>query len=158
MALSQRERDRIRVLHEVKQGHVSQVEAAKRLKLSDRQVRRLLLRIARCGDQAVVHGLRGRPSNRRLTAGLEQKVLARVRQRYTDFGPTLASEHLAKEGLAVSRETLRKWMTQAAFWRPRSQRMKKIYVWRERRASFGELVMQDSSPFLWLEDRGPACQ
>ena len=100
----------------------------------------------------------GPPSNRRLTADLEQKVVARVRQRYADFGPTLASEHLAQEGLLVSRETLRKWMTQAAFWRPRRQRMKKIYVWRERRASFGELVMQDSSPFLWLEDRGPACQ
>jgi hypothetical protein len=158
MALSQRERDRIRVLHEVQQGHVTQVEGARRLKLSDRQVRRLLLRIAKHGDRAVVHGLRGRRSNRRLAAGFEQKVLARVRQRYRDFGPTLAAEHLAQEGLAVSRETLRKWMTRAAFWRPRSQRVKKIYVWRERRASFGELVMQDSSPFLWLEDRGPACQ
>src|SRR5271155_531797 len=158
MALSQRERDRIRVLHEVQQGHVTQVEGARRLKLSDRQVRRLLLRIAKHGDQSVVHGLRGRRSNRRLAAGFEQKVLARVRQRYRDFGPTLAAEHLAQEGLAVSRETLRKWMTRAAFWQPRSQRVKKIYVWRERRASFGELVMQDSSPFRWLEDRGPACQ
>src|SRR5271170_3861828 len=157
MALSQRERDRIRVLHEVQQGHVTQVEGARRLKLSDRQVRRLLLRIAKHGDRAVVHGLRGRRSNRRLAAGFEQKVLARVRQRYRDFGPTLAAEHLAQEGLAVSRETLRKWMTRAAFWQPRSQRVKKIYVWRERRASFGELVMQDSSPFRWLEDRGPAC-
>jgi hypothetical protein len=158
MALSQRERDRIGVLHEIQQGHVAQVEGAKRLHLSDRQVRRLLLRIAKQGDQAVVHGLRGRPSNRKLARGLEQKVLARVRQRYRDFGPTLAAEHSAEEGLAVSRETLRKWMTQAAFWRPRNQRVKKIYVWRERKASFGELVMQDSSPFRWLEDRGPACQ
>ena len=158
IALSQRERDRVRVLHEVKQGHVTQVEAARRFQLSDRQVRRLLLRIEKYGDHEVVHGLRGRPSNRRLAAGFEQKVLARVRQRYTEFGPTLAAEHLAKEGLPVSRETLRKWMTQAAFWRPHHQRVKKIYVWRERRASFGELVMQDSSPFRWLEDRGPACQ
>jgi len=158
MALSQRERDRIRVLHEVKQGHLTQAEAAQRLKLCDRQVRRLLLRIAQQGDQAVVHGLRGRPSNRRLAGDFAPKVLARVRQRYADFGPTLASEHLAQEGWAVSRETLRKWMTQAGFWRPRRQRVKKIYVWRERRASFGELVMQDSSPFRWLEDRGPACQ
>jgi hypothetical protein len=53
MALSQRERDRIRVLHEVQQGHVTQVEGARRLKLSDRQVRRLLLRIAKHGDRAV---------------------------------------------------------------------------------------------------------
>ena len=73
-------------------------------------------------------------------------------------GPRLAAEHLAQEGFAVSRETLRKWMTQAALWRPRCQRVKKIHVWRERRASFGELVMQDSSPFRWLEERGPACQ
>ncbi len=58
----------------------------------------------------------------------------------------------------MSRETLRKWMTKAALWRPRSQRVKTVHVWRERRASFGELVMQDSSPFRWLEERGPACQ
>jgi hypothetical protein len=58
----------------------------------------------------------------------------------------------------VSRETLRRWMSKAAFWHPRSQRVKAVHVWRERRASFGELVMQDSSPFRWLEDRGPTCQ
>src|SRR6202050_3791330 len=158
MALSQRERDRMRVLHEMKQGHLTQMEAARRLQLSDRQVPRLLLRIGKYGDQAVVHGLRGRPSNRKCASCFEHKVLARVGQRYADFGPTLAAEHLAQEGLPVSRETLRKWMSKAAFWRPRRQRGKKIFVWRERRAKFGEAGVQDSSPFRWLEDRGPACQ
>jgi hypothetical protein len=158
IALSQRERDRLKVLHEVKQKHLTQVEAARRLKLSDRQVRRLLVRMGEHGDQAIVHRLRGRPSNCKLAVAFEQKILARVRQRYADFGPTLASEHLAQDGLLVSRETLRKWMTQGALWRPRSQRVKAVHVWRERRASFGELVMQDSSPFRWLEERGPACQ
>jgi len=158
IALNQRERDRLRVLHEVQQRHLTQTEAGRRLQLSDRQVRRLLRRVRKQGDQAVVHGLRGRPSNRQLARGLEQKILDRVGQRYADFGPTLAAEHLAKEGLRVSRETLRKWMTKAAYWRPRRQRVKKIHVWRERRASFGELVMQDSSPYRWLEERGPAWQ
>jgi transposase len=157
IALSQRERDRLQVLHEIQQKHLTQVAAAERLKVTDRQVRRMLVRLRERGDRSLVHGLRGRPSNRKLAARLEQKILARLRQRYADFGPTLAAEHLAQEGFAVSRETLRKWMTQAALWRPRSQRVKKIHVWRERRASFGELVMQDSSPFRWLEDRGPAC-
>jgi len=78
-------------------------------------------RIRERGDGALVHGLRGRPSNRKLAARLEQKILARLRQRYADFGPTLAAEHLAQEGFPVSRETLRKWMTKAALWRPRSQ-------------------------------------
>src|SRR6266850_1351832 len=129
ITLSQRERDRLKVLHEVKQKHLSQVAAAERVKVTDRKV----------------------------AARLEQKILERLRQRYADFGPTLAAEHLAKEGLLVSRETLRKWMTKAALWRPRAQRVKTVHVWRERRARFGELVMQDSSPFRWLEDRGPAC-
>src|SRR5216684_2806817 len=158
ITLSQRERDRLKVLHEVQQRHLTQVEAAARLKVTDRQVRRMLLRIREQKDGALVHGLRGRPSNRKLAVRFEEKVLTRVGQRYADFGPTLAAEHLAKDGFRVSRETLRTWMTKAAFWHPRSQRVKKIHVWRERRASFGELVMQDSSPFRWLEDRGPACQ
>src|ERR1700723_2200660 len=157
ITLSQRERDRLKVLHEVQQKQLTQVAAAERLKVSDRHVRRMLLRLRERGDRSLVHGLRGRPSNRKLAARLEQKILARLRQRYADFGPTLAAEHLSQEGFSVSRETLRKWMTQAALWRPRSQRVKTIHVWRERRASFGELVMQDSSPFRWLEDRGPAC-
>ena len=79
IALSQRERDRLKVLHEVKQKHLTQVEAAARLKVTDRQVRRMLLRIRERGDGALVHGLRGRPSNRKLAARFEQKILARLR-------------------------------------------------------------------------------
>src|SRR6202521_6010287 len=158
ITLNQRERDRLRVLHEIKGKHISQIEAAERLKISDRHIRRLLIRLRKLGDRAVLHGLRGRPSNRRLAVRSQEQILTRVRQRYADFGPTLAAEHLAQEGWPVSRETLRKWMVKASLWRPRAQRVKKIYVWRERRARFGELVMQDSSPFRWLEESGPAGQ
>jgi hypothetical protein len=94
ITLSQRERDRMRVLHEVKQGHLTQREAGRRLRLSDRQVRRLLLHIGKYGDQAVIHGLRGRRSNRKLPASFERKVLVRMGQWYAEFGPTLASEYL----------------------------------------------------------------
>jgi transposase len=147
----------LRVLHEVQQRHLTQVEAAKRLRVSDRHIRRLLMAVRERGDGAVVHQLRGRPSNRKLASSLQQKILARIRQRYADFGPTLVAEHLAEEGCQVSRETLRKWMTRAQLWHPRAQRVKSMHVWRERRACFGELVMQDSSPFRWLEQRAPAC-
>jgi len=57
----------------------------------------------------------------------------------------------------VSRETLRKWMCEAGLWRVRPQQTQAVHVWRERRACFGELVIQDSSPYRWLEDRGPVC-
>jgi Homeodomain-like domain-containing protein len=152
---SQRERDRLKVLHEADQKHLTQVAAAERLQVTDRHVWRMLLRLRERGDGALVHGLRGRPSNRRLAARFKGKILVRLRQRYADFGPTPAAEHLSQEGFAVSRETLRKWMSKAALWRPRRQRVKAVHVWRERRASFGELVVQDSSPFRWLENRGP---
>src|SRR5208337_3416162 len=105
IALSQRERDRLRVLHEVQQRHLTQTEAGRRLQLSDRQVRRLLRRVRKQGDQAVVHGLRGRPSNRKVSSGLEQKILARVGQRYADFGPTLATYRAPNENSVLAAVT-----------------------------------------------------
>ena len=106
IALSQRERERLQVLHEVQQKRLTQLAAAARLQVSDRQVRRMLFGLRQRGDRALVHGLRGRPSNRKLATRFEQKILARLRQRYADFGPTLAAEHL--ECLSASRETLRR--------------------------------------------------
>jgi len=79
IALSQRDRDRLKVLHEVRQKHLTQVDAAKRLRVTTRHVRRLLEAIGERGDAAMVHGLRGRPSNRKLATALEQKVVARIR-------------------------------------------------------------------------------
>jgi len=153
--LSQRERDRLKLLHEVEQGHMTQVEAAGRLTLSDRQVRRLLVRVRAEGDRGVVHRLRGQPSNRKLPAAVQRRALTMLQQKqYAGFRPTLAAEHLARAGLEVSRETLRGWMSAAGLWRPRRQRVRQVHVWRERRATFGELVMWDTSEFAWLEQRG----
>jgi Helix-turn-helix domain len=156
--LSAKERDRLKVLHEVEQGHLKQVEAAQRLRLTDRQVRRLQARLRAQGDGAIVHRLRGRRSNRKIPEVLAQRALRTLRrERYRGFGPTLAAEHLARQGLSVSRETLRQWMSAGGLWRPRRQGLKAIHVWRPRGATFGELVMMDSSPYRWLEERGPAC-
>ncbi len=156
IALSQPERDRLKVLHEVEQGHLTQGQAAERLQLSDRQVRRLLVRVRQEGDRGVVHRLRGRPSNRKIPERVSQRALRLLRQScYADFGPTLAAEHLARAGISVSRETLRGWMTGAGLWRPRRQKVAALHVWRERRAGFGELVLLDTSEHAWLEERSP---
>src|SRR5215472_9132511 len=116
--LSQRERDRLRVLHEIEQGHLQQREAARRLRLSDRQIRRLQTRLRQEGDGGLMHRLRGRKSNRRFPEDQQQRALRQLSRRcYAGFGPTLACEHLARQGMVVSRETLRKWMSQAGLWR-----------------------------------------
>ena len=119
---------------------------------------RLQARLGSEGDRGIVHRLRGRGSNRKIPESVEQHAMRHLRQaRYAGFGPTLAAEHLARGGMSFSRETLRKWMSAAGLWRPRNRRLKTAHVWRPRRSSFGELVMMDSSPYRWLEERGPAC-
>ena len=70
IALSGLERERLKVLHEVEVGHLKQVEAAERLGLSPRQVRRLERRVKAEGDRGLVHRRRGRPSNRKIPAGV----------------------------------------------------------------------------------------
>ena len=158
MQMSQGERDRLKVVQAVEEGHLKQTEGAQRLGLCTRQVRRLQGRVRAEGDAGVVHGLRGRASNRKIPQAVRERIVGRVERRYGDFGPTLAAEKLAGEGLAVSRETLRQWMIGAGLWKPRRQREKAVHVWRERRAALGELVMMDTSPYRWLEERGPELQ
>jgi len=156
LALTQRDRDRLKELHAVTRRRQTVGEAARHMGLSRRQARRLLRRLEREGDRGVVHGLRGRPSNRKISEKVRSQALAFLAQeKYRDFAPTLASEHLARVGIRVSRETVRAWQSGAGMWKPRRQRIETVHVWRERRAAFGELVLMDTSDHDWLEGRGP---
>ncbi len=155
LLLKQRDRDFLKVLHEVGRGHITQRQAAEQLKVTDHWIRVLLGRIRKKGDRAVIHGLRGRPSRRRICEKVRKRAVEIVAREYADFGPTLAAEYLARDhGIAVSRETLRQWMIQAGLWKKRKQRIVEIHVWRRRRSCFGELVQWDTSDHDWLEGRG----
>jgi hypothetical protein len=84
--------------------------------------------------------------------------LALVRERYADFGPTLAAEKLAEvHDLRLGRETVRRWMAAAGLWAPREARRGRVHQPRHRRERLGELVQVDGCEHRWLEDRGPAC-
>jgi hypothetical protein len=151
--MSQKERDVLKVLHAVLAGERTQAQAARLLRLTTRHVRRLQRKLERGGDGALVHGLRGRPSNHRPDPSLQRAVLDAYRARYADFGPTFASEKLAAEGLAVCPQTLRRWLLAAGLWQPRRRRDPHRSR-RPRRACFGELVQLDASVHDWLEGRG----
>lgn len=152
--MSQRERDRLKVLAPVLEGKRTVAEAARLLGRSVRQVRRIKQRLKAQGDAGVVHRLRGQPSNHRTQPLLRQQVLQGYRERYMGFGPTLAAEKLLAEGLAVSDETLRNWLLAAELWQ-RKRRRDTHRQRRERRECFGELVQADGSEHDWLEGRGP---
>lgn len=142
----QADRDRLVALKKAKDGKMTQRQAAAELKISERQVRRLLAKLRKVGDKAILHGLRGR-SNRRIDEEHQRKALEVLKgDLYKGFGPTLASEYLAKKhDIEVSKETVRKWMRGAGLWRSRKQRLTEIHQWRERRERFGELVQWDTS-------------
>ncbi|OWK40315.1 ISNCY family transposase [Fimbriiglobus ruber] len=153
LPMSQRERGVLAILKAVVSGDRTVTEAAGLLKLSVRQVRRLKGKLKTQGDSALVHGLRGQPSNRCLEAKLRTQVLAAYRQRYRDFGPTFACEKLVEEGLKVGVETLRRWLLAEGLWE-RQRRHDPHRSRRPRRACLGELVQMDASVHEWLEGRG----
>ena len=102
----------------VKAGNLGLREAAELLEISYRQVKRIWARYRRGGAKALQHGNCGRVSNRAYGEAFRASVLGRVHERYVDFGPTLAAEHLASDdALGVHAETLRRWMKQAGLWR-----------------------------------------
>jgi transposase len=157
IAMSQEERDWLDWLKRARDGKMSQAEAAEKMGVSDRWVRRLLGRMKKQGDAVVVHGLRGRASNRKIAASVQSQALEMLRQPdWHDFGPTFAAEQLAKrQSITVSKETLRAWMVTAGLWKSRSRKLDEVHVWRPRRSGFGELVQWDTSEHDWLEGRGP---
>jgi transposase len=142
----------------VKAGSMRLREAAEWLELSYRQGKRVWARYRGGGGKALQHRNCGRRSNRAHPAEFRRAVLARVGERYADFGPTLASEHLASEdGLRIHAESLRRWMREAGLWR-RQRKRKPYRQRRERKPHFGELVQLDGSFHRWLEDRaGEGC-
>jgi hypothetical protein len=155
LTLSQKERDRLVHLRLAREGQLSVSEGARRTGVGRRHFRRLLRRFEAQGDQVVVHGLRGRASNRCLPGSLRERVLEKARQPlYHDFGPTLLSEHLARDPEIgfVHPATLRRWMIAEGLWKPAAQG-KRHRKRRERRAAFGELVLMDTSIHAWLEER-----
>lgn len=150
--LSDRELGWAEAFGRVSSGSLTLKQACDLLDLSYRQGKRLWKRYGTGGAVGLQHGLCGRSSNRGYGAEFRAAVLKRVEERYGDFGPTLASEHLAADdGLPVARETLRRWLRAAG--RPAVRKRRAYRKRREPEAHFGELVQMDGSFHLWLEER-----
>jgi transposase len=156
LLMTQADRDRLVVLRKVKKRLITQRQAAEELELSVRQVKRLLRAFKRYGDKAVIHGLRGRPSNRLIEDSVEKQAVKILSAPvYQGFGPTLAAEYLrTKHGIEASKETVRQWMIGRKLWRVKREKVQQAHVWRPRRSRFGELVQWDTSEHDWLEGRG----
>jgi Winged helix-turn helix len=156
--MSEVELGRLEVLRDLDHRRLTIAAAAQLLGLERRQVFRLLKAYRAEGATGLISRRRGRPSNRRKPEELRTKALTIIRERYWDFGPTLAAEKLREvHKIALGRETLRLWMIEDGLWLDRKQRRKQVHQPRHRRECVGELVQVDGCEHWWFEDRGPQC-
>jgi len=155
--LSQKEWKKLHVIKKVLEGVLKQIEAVEILSLSDRQIRRLINRIKLEGDVGMAHKLRGKPSGRRLPKSIKEEVIKLYREKYNDFGPTLAAEKLEEiDGTCINDETLRLWLIESGDWK-KVRKGRQHRQWRERKHYYGEMIQIDGSHHDWFEGRGPKC-
>lgn len=154
--MSQKELKRVKVINEVINKNLTQKEAAEKIDISERQIRRLLIRVEEKGDKGLAHKLRGKKSNRRYPEDEKENILEICRAKYVGFGPTLCMEKLSeKDKKKISDETLRKWFVKEGIEYKGRRKGKKFRQWRERKEYFGEMIQMDGSHHDWLEGRGP---
>lgn len=157
-SITVQELERAKVIEAHANGQIKASVAALRLQVSTRHVKRLLERYQQSGAAGMISGRRGKQSNNLLDPQVASSAIELVRERYADFGPTLACEMLReRHQVTLSKESLRKLMIEAGLWTPREARRPKLQQPRERRACVGELVQIDGSRHAWFEKSGPVC-
>jgi transposase len=157
ITMSRRETKRLHIIHQALDKRITQKTAAELVGLSSRQIRRILKRVRKEGDDGISHRSRGKASNRRFPQKVKDKTLKLYREKYGDFGPTFACEKLLDvHEIKLSDETLRLWLNQESI--PYEKRKgRKHRQWRERKHHFGEMIQMDGSHHDWFEGRGPEC-
>lgn len=144
------------VLAKLVGGELSVHEVAEFLGLSERSVWRLRARFVAEGPAALVHGNRGRASSRRVDEAVRARVVELARTTYTGANDTHLAELLAeREGLTLSRVTVRRILRAGGQPSPRKRRAPRHRSRRDRMPQAGLLVQVDGSRHDWLEDRGP---
>jgi transposase len=157
LTMSRKERNRMTIMAGVKRKELSQVQAGELMGLGYRQTKRLWRRYQAEGDAGLIHRLRGRAGLRRKAPAVRAQVLARhAQERYADFGPTLLAEELAKEGIEVDHDPVRRWLLAEGKLTVR-RRKQPHRQWRERKPCFGAMGQLDGSHHDWFEGRRPEC-
>ncbi len=158
VSMSAKEFSRLEVLMDLEARRVSVRDACGLLRLKRRQVFRLLKDFRARGAASLVSKRRGKPGNNRLPQPVRDLVMTLIKERYADFGPTLATEKLLEvHDCRVSRETVRAWMIEDGLWLDRRRRLPSVHQPRNRRERRGELIQIDGSKHWWFENRGPQC-
>jgi len=154
--MSKREVDRFDIISRLRRGELNGTEAGRLLKLCTRQIRRLKQAVKKKGAAGLIHGLRGKISNRRMKEAERKKIVRLLKKKYPDFGPTFAAEKLYElDQIDHDPKTIRAIQIKEGLWKPRREKKKDAHrSWRQRRSAFGEMLQFDGSYHDWFEGRG----
>lgn len=153
-----KEADRLGMMRQIDKKNLTVKQASKQLGVSLRQAKRIRKRYLVYGEQGLISRKRGVPSGNKIVEEIRHKIMSLVRDKYVDFGPTLASEKLKeRDKMVLSEETLRKWMIEDGLWKAKRKKAGKVYQRRTRRSRYGEMLQGDGSPHDWFEGRSPRC-
>lgn len=148
------EQEKAAILTSAIEGKITNSHAAKQLRLSIRQVQRAKAAIRKDGVASVVHGLKGKSGNHRISEDIKKRSLEVIKEKYPDFKPSFATEKLSENhNIAISYGTTRLWMIEENLWKPRKQKQVVYRSWRPRKERFGELEQFDGSYHYWFENR-----
>ena len=154
--MSEKEYQRVKVIENAAGGRLSVREAALLLQRSERQVQRLKRRYQPESPAWVQHGNRGRVMPWAISAPQKEWIVSLARGKYRGFNDSHLTEKLcAEEGLALSRETVRRILRGAKLASPQKRRPRKYRARRPPRPRFGMMALTDASRHDWLEGRGP---
>ena len=159
ITMTLKELTRYEIIQRLIRKEINGTEASKQMGLTIRQVKNIKAKVKKYGHQGVIHGNRGKSSNRKISDEKIDKIEKIIRKKYYDFGPLFASEKLEKNHqIKVSKETLRQLMIGWKLWKPKPRKKNKEYrSWRPRKEQYGEMEQFDGSYHKWFEDRGSEC-
>lgn len=158
LKMTLKEANRLTIMKLIESKKINLRQASREVNLSYRQSIRIWQNYQREGPEGLISKTRGKPSNHHLSKEIIQKVLSLIKEKYSDYGPTLVKEKLEeKHHLKLAKETLRQLMIKEEIWKAKKAKDKKIYPRRTRRSKIGELEQIDGSYEYWFEDRGEKC-
>jgi len=152
ISMTEEEISRHNIIKNLIDGRINGTDASKQIEISVRQVRRIKAKVKEKGAEGIIHGNRGRASNRRIDNEILTKTIGLLEKKYQGFKPTLATEKLLElDKIELSNEKVRQIMIENKLWKVRSRKQsKKKYFWRARKDNYGEMEQFDGSYHNWF--------
>ncbi len=160
ITMTRKDLNRYHIIKELIEKRINGTEAAEKIRLSIRQVKRLKNKVKQSGPNGVIHGQRGKLGNHQIAGSIIKRVKQIIHKTiYAGFKPTFMTEKLdEKHHIVLSHETVRRLMVKEGLWKPKTKKQTATHrSWRERKYNYGAMQQFDGSYHDWFEGRLPVC-